>query len=267
MQLTIRNLTKSYPNGVRALRGIDLTIPPGMFGLLGPNGAGKSTLMRTIATLPERPRMHPIDDLAARNNTYIVSDSDWIEFKASVCTAPDQIAIAPGYLQKEWEQDGRRCFAYAMDAKILHFYSFLSARYEVLRDKHAGIDIEIYYQEGHEYNLARMVKGIKKSLDYFQANFSPYQFRQVRILEFPRYETFAQAFPNTVPFSESIGFIARVRDDDPEDLDYPFSAPARSCAATAWRSRRGTSPSAVHRQLTVKSVKHALICDLVYMPN
>ncbi len=53
MQLTIRDLTKSYPNGVRALRGIDLTIPPGMFGLLGPNGAGKSTLMRTIATLQE----------------------------------------------------------------------------------------------------------------------------------------------------------------------------------------------------------------------
>jgi ABC-2 type transport system ATP-binding protein len=53
MQLTIRDLTKTYPNGVRALKGIDLSIPAGMFGLLGPNGAGKSTLMRTIATLQE----------------------------------------------------------------------------------------------------------------------------------------------------------------------------------------------------------------------
>jgi len=184
--------------------------------------------------LPERPRMHPIDDMAARNNTYLASDSDWIDFKASVCTAPDQIAIAPGYLQREWEQDGRRCFAYAMDAKILNFYSFLSARYEVLRDQHAGIDIEIYYQKGHEYNLARMVKGIKKSLDYFQANFSPYQYRQIRILEFPRYDTFAQAFPNTVPFSEGIGFIARVRDDDPEDLDYPFYITAHEVAHQWW---------------------------------
>jgi ABC-type multidrug transport system ATPase subunit len=51
--LTIRNLSKTYPNGVRALRGIDLDIPRGMFGLLGPNGAGKSTLMRTLATLQE----------------------------------------------------------------------------------------------------------------------------------------------------------------------------------------------------------------------
>ncbi len=51
MSLTITNLSKTYPNGTRALRGVNLTIPTGMFGLLGPNGAGKSSLMRTIATL------------------------------------------------------------------------------------------------------------------------------------------------------------------------------------------------------------------------
>jgi ABC-type multidrug transport system ATPase subunit len=49
--LSIQNLTKTYPNGVKALDGINLEIRPGMFGLLGPNGAGKSSLMRTIATL------------------------------------------------------------------------------------------------------------------------------------------------------------------------------------------------------------------------
>ena len=53
MQLSISNLSKTYPNGVRALKGVSLTIPAGMFGLLGPNGAGKSTLMRTIATLQD----------------------------------------------------------------------------------------------------------------------------------------------------------------------------------------------------------------------
>jgi ABC-type multidrug transport system ATPase subunit len=49
--LVIENLTHVYPNGVRALDGVTLTVPNGLFGLLGPNGAGKSTLMRTIATL------------------------------------------------------------------------------------------------------------------------------------------------------------------------------------------------------------------------
>ncbi len=53
MELQIRDLSKTYANGVHALKGISLTIPRGMFGLLGPNGAGKSTLMRTIATLQE----------------------------------------------------------------------------------------------------------------------------------------------------------------------------------------------------------------------
>src|SRR5918996_106504 len=53
MELRIEHLTKTYPNGVRALHDVTLTIPRGMFGLLGPNGAGKSSLMRTIATLQE----------------------------------------------------------------------------------------------------------------------------------------------------------------------------------------------------------------------
>jgi len=53
MQLTLRNITKTYPGGVTALDDLSLTIPTGMFGLLGPNGAGKSTLMRSIATLQD----------------------------------------------------------------------------------------------------------------------------------------------------------------------------------------------------------------------
>ena len=53
MELIINNLSKTYTNGVQALKNLSLEIPKGMFGLLGPNGAGKSTLMRTIATLQE----------------------------------------------------------------------------------------------------------------------------------------------------------------------------------------------------------------------
>ncbi len=70
MELQIRKLSKTYPNGVEALKDITLTIPQGMYGLLGPNGAGKSTLMRTIATLqePDAGSIHlgDIDVLAER---------------------------------------------------------------------------------------------------------------------------------------------------------------------------------------------------------
>ena len=53
MTLHIRDVSKTYPNGVQALKDVSLTIPAGVYGLLGPNGSGKSTLMRTIATLQE----------------------------------------------------------------------------------------------------------------------------------------------------------------------------------------------------------------------
>ena len=70
MELQIRSLSKTHPNGVAALRDVTLTIPQGMYGLLGPNGAGKSTLMRTIATLQEPDegsvRLGDIDVLAER---------------------------------------------------------------------------------------------------------------------------------------------------------------------------------------------------------
>ena len=54
MELHIRDVSQTYPNGVQALKDVTLTIPAGIYGLLGPNGAGKSTLMRMIATLREQ---------------------------------------------------------------------------------------------------------------------------------------------------------------------------------------------------------------------
>jgi len=188
--------------------------------------------------LPPRPRMPPVTDLVARGNTYIGNDADWIDFEAVVRTAPDQIAIAPGYLQEEWSENGRRCFSYKMDAPIRNFYSFLSARYAVKKDQWVGrngnkVALEIYYHPAHAYNLDRMMAGMKAALSYCSENYTPYQFRQLRILEFPAYQQFAQSFPNTVPYSESIGFIAKVS-DDAEDIDYPFYVTAHETAHQWW---------------------------------
>jgi ABC-2 type transport system permease protein len=184
--------------------------------------------------LQPKPRMAAVNDIRARANTYISNSADWIQFESTVSTSPDQIAIAPGYLQKEWTQNGRRYFHYKMDAPILNFYSFLSARYQVRRDTWKDVAIEVYYHKGHEYNVDRMIGAVKKSLDYYTRNFSPYQHRQVRIIEFPRYASFAQSFPNTIPYSESIGFIAKVDDTDPDDIDYPFYVTAHEVAHQWW---------------------------------
>ena len=69
--LSIRDLNKTYPGGVRALRGISLDIPPGMFGLIGPNGAGKSTLMKILATLLE-----PDSGSAHLDSLDLIADKD-----------------------------------------------------------------------------------------------------------------------------------------------------------------------------------------------
>jgi ABC-type transport system involved in multi-copper enzyme maturation permease subunit len=188
--------------------------------------------------LAPRPRMPDLDDAAARSRNYISGDADWIDFEATVSTATDQIALAPGYLQREWVEGGRRHFHYKMDVPILNFYAFLSARYAVKRGTWSGggkeVPIEVYYQPGHEYNVEAMIAAVKDSLDYYTRAFGPYQHRQVRILEFPRYATFAQAFPNTIPYSEGIGFIAKVDPKDPKDVDYPYYVTAHEIAHQWW---------------------------------
>lgn len=209
----------------------------GIFPTFGYSDRGElvDNKVREKYDLPEKERMMSPFDTTALGNTYISSSADWINFETTVSTSEDQIAIAPGYLQKEWIEDGRRYFHYKMDSKILNFYAYQSAAYEVLRDKWEDINIEIYYHKGHEYNLDRMVKGVKKSLDYYTNNFSPYQHKQVRIIEFPRTSgSFAQSFANTIPFSEAIGFIAEVDDEDPEGVDYPFSVTAHEVAHQWW---------------------------------
>ncbi|QQQ02973.1 ABC transporter permease/M1 family aminopeptidase [Lysobacter enzymogenes] len=183
--------------------------------------------------LGDVPRMAKLEDQAARAHHYIASDADWIEFKTSICTAPDQIALSPGYLVREYEKGGRKCFDYAMDRPMLPFYSYLSARWKVKRATYpGGIAIEIYYDPKHEFNVDRMIAGTQRSLEYFQAHFTPYQHRQVRIIEFPGYETFAQSFANTIPFSESIGFVADLR--DPSAIDYVFYVTAHEVAHQWW---------------------------------
>ncbi|MDB4324858.1 M1 family aminopeptidase, partial [bacterium] len=181
--------------------------------------------------LEPKERMLDLDDPEGRLNNYISRDADWVDFEVVVSTVPDQIALSPGYLQREWEENGRRYFHYKMDAPILNFFSFLSADYVVERDQWNDVAIEVYYHPGHEFNVAGMIESVKKSLEYFSREFSPYQHRQLRILEFPRYASFAQSFPNTIPYSESIGFIARIKD---EDIDYPFYVTAHEVAHQWW---------------------------------
>jgi len=178
-------------------------------------------------------RLPKLDDVAARQYNGVSFDADWINLDVTLSTSEDQIAIAPGYLQKEWLEDGRRYFHYKMDAPILDIYSIQSARYAVRRDRWNGVNLEIYYQPGHEFNLDDMMQSMKETLDYCTANFSPFQFHQLRIIEFPGYGSFAESFANTIPFSESIGFITKIS-KKPDAVDLPFYVTAHETGHQWW---------------------------------
>lgn len=194
-----------------------------------------NNVIRMLNGLPNRDRMMNPTDAAALKNTYISNEADWIQFEAVVSTDEDQIAIAPGNLVKEWTKDGRRYFHYKMDDKMLNFYAFISGKYEVKRDKLNGINLEIYYHKDHIFNIDRMMKSMKSALTYYEKEFSPYQFNQLRIIEFPKsYGSFAQAFANTVPFSETVGFIAQIDDEDPNAVDYMYAITAHEIAHQWW---------------------------------
>jgi hypothetical protein len=165
-------------------------------------------------------------------DTYIGLHSDWVDVQTVISTSADQLAIAPGSLTREWQENGRRYFEYKLDHQSLNFSNFMSARYEVAREDWNGIKLEVYYDRQHPWNVPRMMNSIKRSLDYYTKNFGPYYHKEARIIEFPRVATFAQAFPGTMPYSESIGFIANL--NKPDDIDFIFYIVAHEMAHQWW---------------------------------
>lgn len=177
------------------------------------------------------------NDAWGLNNLLFSDDGDYVTFEGTVSTAPNQIAIMPGYLQKEWEANGRKYYTYKMNDELDFFYNISSADYKVHKEVWTGksgekVNIEIYHHPTHTYNIDRFVKSVKHSMDYYAENYGPYQYTQMRILEFPRYSTFAQSFPNTVPFAESFGWVGDFSDSN--DLDYVYTVTAHEVAHQWW---------------------------------
>ena len=144
--------------------------------------------------------------------------SDWVNVETYISTSSDQMAIAPGSLLKEWKENGRNHYHYKVDHPSQNFYSFISANFEVQRKKWNGVDIEVYYTAKHDYNISKIISAVERSLAYYSKNFGPYYHKQARVIEFPRYANFAQAFPGTMPYSESFGFIINLEDESENNV-------------------------------------------------
>lgn len=198
-----------------------------VFGNLG-QGFLSNPDTRRKHDLGERVQWPERDDMAARRKHLLTSFSgfaDYVNFDAEVCTAESQVPVAPGKFGTETIVDGRRCRTYQSINPILNFFSFLTAEYEVRKEVWNGdnvqnIDLEIYFHPDHDYNIDLMFGAMRTAMDTYTETFSPYQYAQLRIMEFP-YASFAQAFAGTVPFSETIGFVQDPGNaEDPKQVDF-----------------------------------------------
>jgi aminopeptidase N len=167
--------------------------------------------------LPEELHPAPLGDQAARAENYI-GHTSWMTSDITITTAADQVPLAPGDEVSDVVQGATRTAHFVSKRPILGFFSIQSARYAVKSVTYKGVKMSVYYDPHHGRNVDRMLRALEASLDYYQANFSPYQFDYVRIVEFPDYAQFAQSFAGTFPWSEGLGFIADYRDPTRIDL-------------------------------------------------
>jgi aminopeptidase N len=167
--------------------------------------------------LPPAPRAPKLGDPAYADRIAYGVDSR-TEFEVILSTSADQIAVAPGVLQKDWRQEGRRYFHYKAEKPILPNLSFCSARYEIARDRWKDVALEIYYDPKHPFNIAAMMETAKRGLEMYSTEFAPYQYAYLRILEFPNYRGLGKFHSGAVPFSEAVGFVNDLREW--ENVDY-----------------------------------------------
>jgi len=172
-----------------------------------------------------------LEDLSA--TTKVSFGNGWVK-KSDITLSTDasQTPIAPGKKVSDVTRDGRRTARFVSTAPIRPRFSIQSARYAEKHRMHRGVDLAVYYHPRHAWNVDRMLDAMTAALDYYQANFGPYQFDHFRIVEFPGYSGYAQAFAGTIPFSESVGFIADY--DEPDTLDYVTGITAHEFAHQWW---------------------------------
>jgi ABC-2 type transport system permease protein len=180
--------------------------------------------------LPPELRPAKLEDMSATARNYV--HADWVMSDITLSTDAGQTPMAPGNRVSDVTQGGRRTARFLSPAPILNFFSIQSADYKLATRDHKGINLSVYYHAGHDWNVPKMLNAMAAALDYYRAHYGPYQFNYARIIEFPGYASFAQAFAGTMPYSESIGFNANT--NDPEKIDFTTYVVAHEMSHQYW---------------------------------
>jgi hypothetical protein len=156
----------------------------------------------------------------------------WAMADVTISTAADQTPLSAGNKVSDVTRGGRRTARFVSRVPIRPDFAVLSARYAEKHRKHAGVDLSVYYHPAHAWNVDRMLDAMAVSLDYYQANFGPYQFDHARIVELPSHWKGAQAFAGTMPYSENAGFVSDYT--VPETMDFVGGMTAHEVAHQWW---------------------------------
>ncbi len=237
-QLTF--VTKRWQQGYRATNNDTNVVDNGSFlnnsnfaPMIGMSRDGllSDRVKRRKYGLPAELRMAKLEDVKAQQRNYI-GNADWVTSDITVITDADQTPIAPGRKVSDVTKDGRRTAHFVAAAPILGFFSVQSAAYAEKSADANGVKLTVFYDAKHPFNVDRMLAAMRSSLDYYRANFGPFQFDHLRVLEFPGYGSFAQSFAGTIPYSENIGFLADNRDKD--EIDYVTYVTAHEVGHQYW---------------------------------
>ena len=185
---------------------------------------------RRYLGLPARGGRAKLEDLSATAKT--TSPGGWTSADITLSTTANQTPIAPGRRVSDVTRGDRRIARFVSEAPIREKFAVQSARYAERRRQHAGVDLAVYYHPTHGWNVDRMLDALAASLDYYRVAFGPYQFDHARIVEYPGYANYAQAFAGTIAYSETYGFIADFR--APETVDHVTATTAHELAHQYW---------------------------------
>lgn len=161
--------------------------------------------------------------------------ADLVTFDAMVSTSMDQMAVVTGKLDSSWVENGRNRYHYSIRTPMNNCFVVTSGRYEIKKESYKSVDMEIFYNKEHAYNIDRMIKGMQKSLDYCTDNFSPYPYPCVKIIEVPDYNNSggsARSQPTVFTWIENGGFISNLEDSNA--IDVVFNTTTHEMAHQWW---------------------------------
>ena len=179
--------------------------------------------------LPPRPLIAPPDDAAA-----LADRGRRTALDVLVGTSADQVAVAPGSLQRSWVENGRAYFHYVTDAPVTNEYAIFSARYRVHETTWQStvddrtVAVRVFHHPGHSANLQSMMQGIRASLEYYTSTFGPYGYGHLTFVERAGNATGMHADSSVITFNEGSALWKAA--EDPDTLDFPFAIVAHEMA-------------------------------------